>query len=148
MFKATFVLGGMDRRRLGAAYADRCFVLLLGALSAWNESLYRLFASIGRPLPSVYEACRYEAEPPPAEEWLDVLELLSRGVGDCEDLACAEVGRLRAQGIDAKPGFHRRNIVESDGSTRVIYHIFVQYPSGHLDDPSRSLGMLHTNAPE
>ena len=148
MFRATLVLRGMDRRRLGAPFADWCFVLLLGALSAWNESLYRLFASIGRPLPSVYEACRYELEPPPAEEWLDVLELLRRGVGDCEDLACAEVGRLRAQGIDARPGFHRRTITEDDGSTRVIYHIFVAYPGGYLDDPSRALGMLRTNAPE
>jgi hypothetical protein len=139
----------MNRRRFGAGFSGLAFVLFLGALAAWNEAVYRLFASIGRPLPSVYEACRYVAEEPGKEEWLDVLELLSRGEGDCEDLACAEVGRLRSLGVDARPGFHARTVRDPDtGAESWIYHVFVIYPGGRLDDPSRALGMLTAQRPE
>lgn len=138
----------MSRRRYGPGIAGQAFTLFLGALAAWNEALYRLFASLGRPLPSVYEAAVYVPEQEGREEWLDVLELLVRGKGDCEDLACAEVGRLRSLGIAAVPGFHARRVVDPLGRESWIYHVFVIYPNGSLDDPSRALGMLTASRPE
>lgn len=83
----------------------------------------------------------YREEPAGQEEWRDIPTMLEegrRGYNDCEDLACwraAEVNVLF--GIPAVPYFTHR--VLPDG--KVVYHIRVKYPNGHIEDPSRIKGM-------
>lgn len=143
-FRCEFVLGGMDAARFGEALSDQAFSLLLGLLTAWNETLLRALADHGLRLPHPYQAgLRYEAEPPPQEEWLDVLELYERRVGDCEDLAAALAAWLRVfAGVDARCGFARRRVWREDmGAWVRLFHCFVILPDGTILDPSRKLGM-------
>jgi hypothetical protein len=142
VFRASFVLRGVDRRQFGSGLADAAFCLLLGCLAAWNETLLREVRARGIPLPDLYSSgVRYAREPIPREDWLDALECFQRRQGDCEDLACWRVAELRLQGIDARPGFVRRRVLGADGAWQTIYHIVVLYPDGRIEDPSRLLGM-------
>lgn len=70
------------------------------------------------------------------EEWCDIPTLLSRGYGDCEDLACYRCADLWRQGVDALP-----SITWRDQGGKTIYHAIVRYPDGTIEDPSRALGM-------
>lgn len=144
MWRAQFSLGGMGQR-LGEATTDAGFSLLLGFLTAWNEELLRGLRASGVHLPSLDEAgIRYVAEPPPAEDWLDVVSLYRAGEGDCEDLACAEAAWWRVyRGVDARAGFARRQVdmVGFDGPVR-LFHCFVLLPGSQISDPSRRLGMV------
>ena len=89
--------------------------------------------------PSIYQSgVRYVEEPPGLEDWRDIPTCLRERVADCEDLACwlAAEANVRS-GIKAVPIFGFRTL--SNGN--VVYHIRVQYPNGHIEDPSRVLGM-------
>lgn len=58
----------------------------------------------GRPLPPLYESgVRYEREPwrKGLEEFADILVILHRGWGDCDDLCAARVAELQEQGEEA-----------------------------------------------
>lgn len=141
MFKANFVLRGVDRARMGGELVDAAFCILLGSLAAWNEALIRESRARGVLLPALYEAgVRYQREPFPREDWLDVLEVIQRRQGDCEDLACWRVAELRAAGVEARPGFIRRRVLTAEG-WQTVYHIVVLWPDGRIEDPSRILGM-------
>lgn len=142
MFKASLVVGGMDRSRFGEALSDQTFGILLGSLVALNESLLRSFACHGLRLPHPYEtSLRYEREPPPQEEWLDIIELYERGVGDCEDLAAALAAWLRVyEGKDAHAAFARRTVHMPEVGPVWLFHCFVVV-DGRILDPSKRLGM-------
>lgn len=69
-----------------------------------------------------------------AERFDDARVVLSRGVGDCDDLAAWRAGELLAAGIPA------RALLVSAGEG---YHCIVRTPWGD-EDPSRVLGMGST----
>lgn len=133
----------MDRQRFGEALTDGGFELLLGTLCRWNEQVLRTLLMRNERLPWIDDlGVRYEREPPPQEEWLDVLEMRRRGAGDCEDLACAEAAMWRVyRGIKAVPAFTRRRVDYPDFGPVTLFHCFVRLPDGTLSDPSRRLGM-------
>lgn len=113
------------------------------------------------PKPLYESGVRYRLENE-TEAWLDVGHVLSRGYGDCEDLASWRVAELQLAGIEAQPHIEWRKI---DG--RLIYHILVWRKTadrnlppkrlidtatkpviwrasngdGWIEDPSRALGM-------
>ena len=76
--------------------------------------------------------CRY------CEEWRDVLQVLAKRGGDCEDLAAYLAAWWRIRGVDALP-FVKDPRLTSEGV--LLYHIQVQMPDGRILDPSRVLGM-------
>ena len=88
--------------------------------------------------PALYESgVRYRREPMGEETWQDIPNLIARGYGDCEDLACWLVADRRVrQKIRAKPHLTYRK----DGNL-YRYHVTVVYPNGLVEDPSRKLGM-------
>jgi hypothetical protein len=89
--------------------------------------------------PPIYESgVVYERESASTEEWLTIPEILARGVGDCEDLACWRAAEYRYQGIQAHP-FVTRMPTRSD---RPLYHVRIRLANGRtIEDPSRELGM-------
>ena len=89
--------------------------------------------------PTLYESgVRYLEEPPGRDDWQDIPETLTRGDGDCEDLACWRLAELRVRWFeDARP------FVKCTVSTprHVVYHVQVRRSDGRIEDPSRVLGM-------
>lgn len=76
---------------------------------------------------------------PPGDEHFDLAStVISRGWGDCDDLAPAYAGQLRATGVD--PG--ARAFVKRSGPTR--WHAMVRRSDGTIEDPSRAAGMGHS----
>jgi len=88
--------------------------------------------------PRLYESgVRYEEEPGTQDDWDDIPETLSVGVGDCEDLSGWRIAELRVAGeVAAMP---RVTVFTQD--KRVTYHVAVRRASGLVEDPSRELGM-------
>jgi hypothetical protein len=103
------------------------------------EGLVRVNADLYREsprLPSIYDVkagVRYRAERG-TEEWRHVGEVLRERFGDCEDLAAARAGELRARGepdayaivTRTSPNMTHGRVVRADGT---------------IEDPSRLLGM-------
>lgn len=91
-----------------------------------------------RGLASIYAGgVRYRREQPKREEWRNADQVLREGFGDCEDLAAARVGELRAAGDVGAVAF----AVQS--GPRMV-HIKVLRGDGGIEDPSRRLGMGKT----
>lgn len=90
-------------------------------------------------LPDIYKAgVRYEAEPPGQEDWLTYPILIQDRVGDCEDLACARVAKLRQRGeVGAAPYLYHKNR---------LWHVMVKRGNGKIEDPSAVLGMYDPRA--
>jgi hypothetical protein len=104
----------------------------LAFLCAWNTFEHRAYD-----LPTLYKSgVRYEREKRVGgkllEEWRGVRALYDKGTGDCDQLACARVGELRARGERAYPKLVR---------SAVGYHVKVLRGSGRIEDPSVILGM-------
>lgn len=130
MFRPRMVWGGIERWR------DPALSLLLAMLTRWNR-----FVMKRTTVPPLYEAgvryIREDYESVHPEDWLDCLEVLSQGGGDCEDLACYRAAELQLRGERARAVWHRRSL----GNGRTLLHIFVERGDGTLEDPSRLLGM-------
>lgn len=90
-------------------------------------------------LPSVYDAgIVYRREPRGYEQFCDVLTVLRRGWGDCEDLACAVAAwRVVRTGELARPRITWKPL----GGGHWLYHIRVNRADGSVEDPSAALGM-------
>ena len=137
-------------------------VRLLNWLAAWNAYILRRKPS----LPGLYQAkVRYYRET--EETWSDYVNLLLQGWEDCDALAAARAGELKARGWQAlQPGddgykeARRRRIPSFEARvflrTRLkpgkpgLYHCLVKYRLGpeqpwFYDDPSARLGMLDRN---
>lgn len=71
------------------------------------------------------------------EEFAAIPIILSRGWGDCDDLAPWRVAELRCAGEKAKIRVQWRK----QRSGRKMYHITVRRADGRIEDPSRILGM-------
>ena len=108
--------------------------LMMEALIAANVAYLRAHPEA----PRLYESgVRYEEEPDEQDDWNDIPETLALGVGDCEDLAGWRIAELRVAGEHAAMP---RVSVFTEGR-RVTYHIAVRRSAGHIEDPSRELGM-------
>lgn len=134
LYRVTFVsglFGGRKNRELSNANLG----VLLSALTEINVLELNAYPHI----PDLYTSgVRYENEPVGVEDWTDILTTISRGYGDCEDLACWRAAELRVRhGIDARPYFSFRKV----GPGKTLYHIQVAYPDGRIEDPSKALGM-------
>jgi hypothetical protein len=109
------------RAALEAALEDLC---------AYNAA----YLTLQPRLPDIYAtSIFYKSEPPGEENWLTYPVLLAIGFGDCEDLACARVAKLRQQGErKAKPYLYNK------GS---LWHVMLKRQDGTVEDPSAALGM-------
>jgi hypothetical protein len=106
------------------------YELALEGLTRVNEWIYRKSKV---KLPSIYAGgVRYQREV--GEVWRHVADVLHEGWGDCEDLACALAGWLRANG-DRRA----RVVVKRTGPK--MTHALVRHGNGKIEDPSRKLGM-------
>lgn len=85
--------------------------------------------------PSLYSSgVRYRRESPGREKWLTIPQVISAGIGDCEDLATYLAAQLQVAGIDA-----RAVVVRTGPKT---FHAVVRLPGGKIEDPSAKLGMM------
>jgi hypothetical protein len=137
-------------------------VRLLNWLAEWNA--YVLTKKPG--LPGLYESgVRYYRET--EETWSDFVNLLAQGWEDCDALAAARTGELKARGWRAlRPGddgyaeARRRKLRTFEARVFLrtrrrpgkpgLYHCLVKYRLGpdrkwFYDDPSARLGMLDRN---
>jgi hypothetical protein len=107
---------------------ERFYTDALEGLTRVNETLYR-----EKRLPSIYAGgVRYEIEK--SEEWRNAEEVLADGWGDCEDLAAARAGELRAGGEQGASV-----VVKRTGPK--MTHALVRRANGAIEDPSKRLGM-------
>lgn len=110
-------------------------------LDAALESVTRLNESMldKNEIPSFERGLKYgvkwKPEPPGAEHFDHGREVISRGWGDCDDLAPWHAASLRHSGED--PG--AKAIVKRSG--KKMWHAVVQRTDGSIDDPSRRAGM-------
>lgn len=158
------------------AFQEDAALRLLNWLAAENARIIRTYDERAKkkgedPLPGLYESgVRYEVEE--EELWSDYLNLLAQGFEDCDALAAARAGELRARGWKALVGRDQEDPVRFPGdeglklaqalrpasipaevilTTRArpgrpgLYHCIVRYTIGgktFFDDPSARLGML------
>jgi hypothetical protein len=90
-------------------------------------------------VPELYRArVRYRPEPDDGtpEEFAAIPKILSRGWGDCDDLAPWRVAELQEAGEPA-----RIRITWRRPRGRRLYHVLVRRGDGRIEDPSRLLGM-------
>lgn len=131
-------LKGYSNRQLKRFYP---VVLCLETLTKINVWHLRRFAAEGKTVAPLYESgVFYQSEPPGEEEWLDIPSLYKQGFGDCEDLACARVAELQVSGIPAVPAIRHKRVSTPRGPVTLI-HVLVLWPDGHVEDPSKMLGM-------
>jgi hypothetical protein len=132
MYGPQFRLRSFDV--LDAPSREAVLRLMMEALIVANVAYLRRHPGT----PPLYESgVRYEEEPGNQDDWNDIPETLSLGVGDCEDLAGWRIAELRVAGeLAAMP----RVSVRTEG-TRITYHIAVRRAAGAIEDPSRELRM-------
>jgi len=105
----------------------------LGAVLEGMTGLnYQWMRAARRDVPNLYRSgVRYRKEPDGQDQWLTASQLLSKGYGDCEDVACYQAAYYRAHGEPA--------IVKVVRTRRGKFHAIVQRGNGVLEDPSRIL---------
>lgn len=100
-----------------------------------NCVLMGLAADRGVVVPPLYESgIVYRREPPGREWWessLDILGVVQRRSGDCEDLAAYRAAELRLEGEWARVVIER--------TSRGSFHAVVERADGTIEDPSRVL---------
>lgn len=129
-----------------------------------NQLTIREAKRRGKPIPLLYESgVEYDREPWAGkfEEFADILTVLRRGWGDCDDLAAWRVAELREIGEPrlglppeekadtriywrGKCRFHRPHVnLRCAGclKTQLTMHVQVRRADGRIEDPSRLLGL-------
>lgn len=107
------------------------------ALEAFLEGMTALNTGIirGSGLPPLFEAgVVYRREPRGREQWLHAAQLVRRGFGDCEDLACYRAADLRV--YESEPA--RVRVLRTGRKT---LHAVVERADGSIEDVARALGM-------
>lgn len=95
----------------------------------------------GNPYPPLYESgIKYQREPPGSEVWMIPRGMKAARVGDCEDLCCARVAELWADGETAARPYVKRINAR-------LRHILVQRWDESLEDASLILGMHDKSDP-
>lgn len=95
-------------------------------------------------VPPLYRAgVRYQNEPKswPIESFDSIPEVISRGWGDCDDLAPWRCAELRKAGERAKIRIQWKRLPEGK-----LFHIVVRRENGTIEDPSLILGMGRNGA--
>ncbi len=134
MYRVTYYVdhfsGPKERARVG-----RALQTLVDALVLVNVDFLE-HPEPGKPAPpSLYASgLRYQPEPPARRDWFDIRRAIKEGHGGCETIAAWRAAELQRQGIAARPVFEWRTA--GDFST---YHVFVRWPDGQIEDPSRRL---------
>jgi len=98
----------------------------------------RLFIRAHHVLPLYQSGVRYQQEPADGkpEEFASIPVVLSRGWGDCDDLAPWRVAELQEAGEHATIRITWRRY-----GKRRLYHVLVRRGDGRIEDPSKLLGM-------
>jgi len=98
----------------------------------------RLFLRSHHVRPLYQSGVRYQQEPDDGrpEEFAAIPVVLSRGWGDCDDLAPWRVAELQEAGEQASIRITWRRY-----GKRRLYHVLVRRGDGRIEDPSRLLGM-------
>lgn len=117
------------------------------ALNAALEGLVRINSRMllgaikaGKPVPPLYElGVRYKREPGAREWWQTVADNVVEKFADCEDLAGHRAAELRVAGFLVGSPYPARAVCIRTGKR--TYHAIVRHPDGHIEDPSRALGM-------
>lgn len=116
----------------------------LEGLTRLNEAIIEQRDQAGAPLPKPYESkvvWRPDGFKGGHKETWDTWDVcVSRGYGDCEDLAAATAAYLRREGIPA------RAVVQPSNSPGVAWHAVVELPDGRIMDPSAKMGMHEYHA--
>jgi hypothetical protein len=77
---------------------------------------------------------RYRTQPAGCERFLTIPKVLAAGSGDCDQLAPWRAAELRVHhGIRAMPEVRRMG--------NRLWHVYVRYPNGKVEDISAVLGM-------
>lgn len=114
-----------------------------GAIEALAEGLVRLNVALmehaaerGVEAPYLYDTdVRYRREPAHQEWWEtadDIIGVINKRSGDCEDLAAYHAAWLRA----FEGELARVKIIRTDRGT---FHAVVEREDGSIDDPSRTM---------
>jgi len=119
-----------------------------------SRSLKRAARGEGVPIPPLYASgVVYAEDPAGREDWRDVYSVLEKGTGDCDNLVCWRVAELRVAGIAAEPVIKWQHLTQDTAvglgypSSFVppeglwLVHCCVRWPDGHVEDPSKLLGM-------
>jgi hypothetical protein len=115
-----------------------------GVLDAALESVTRLDEQLigSGAAPTFHEGLRargiqWRPEPPGAERFDHAATVMSRGHGDCDDLAPWRAASMRHTGEDVGA----TAVVVPSGPNR--WHAIVKRSDGRIEDPSREAGMGH-----
>ncbi len=129
---------------------------ILVKVNEWHirRSLRRAQLGLGNPIVPLYASGVYYKEDPPGQEnWGDIYYCLALGHADCDRLVAWRVAELRVAGVNAEPVIkwqqvprdvmmslgHPSHMVPPQGISMV--HCLVRFPDGHVEDPSKILGM-------
>lgn len=128
------------------ALVGRIARLFLQGTTLTNVGLILAFRQAGRPLPPLYKSgVRYAREPwagQGVEEFADLLTIMTRGWGDCDDLSPARAAELIVQGEPATITLYSRpNPTLAGERATSTFHVQVRRGDGTIEDPSRYLGM-------
>lgn len=105
--------------------------VLLRALTALNMLWLR--AHPRAPLLSK-SGVKYKSQPVGCEHFRTIPAILAAGSGDCDQLAPWRAAELRVRyGIRATPEVRRMG--------KNLWHVYVRYPDGRVEDVSAALGM-------
>lgn len=116
----------------------------LRGVVANNQLIIRTYKRLGKPIPPLYHSgVRYEREPwTDREEFADILTVLKRRWGDCDDLAAWRVAELREQGEKgADVRIYWRPPHQRKPGKPMVMHVQVRRANGDIEDPSRFLGL-------
>lgn len=128
-------LSSFDDPRLGRNDNQVAINALLRALVICDEVWLRQHPEC----PLLYESGVRYVEEPPLEEWFaDIPTVLTRGFGDCDDLAAWRCAELRVRFHTPAEVYTLRQ-VSPEGAT--LYHVQVTSPLTGAEDPSSMLGM-------
>lgn len=120
--------------RIIAPLSGRYLTIMLDALTRVDIEYLRLNPTT----PTLYQSgVRYRQEPFKREDWCSIPEVIDRGWGDCEDLACWRAAELTVRGEQSSAFWEQQNTVTG----RRLYHILVRRSNASIEDPSRVLGM-------
>lgn len=86
-------------------------------------------------IPSIYDV-RPKYRVGSKESWKDIGAVLRDMWGDCKDFTAWRLAELRQQGTNA-----RAESIVVRKAKRLMFHTYVRYQSGALEDPAKQLGM-------
>lgn len=139
-------VGSLTRNPIVLAELAKGF---LRGVVASNVMTMREARRRGRPIPALYDATKRELvrfKPEPAgqrfEEFADVLTVLRRGYGDCDDLVAWRVAELiEGNGVRRENATIRIYWRRREPGQPLKMHAQVRRADGRIEDPSRFLGM-------